>query len=82
MTLDGRVKVATFKSYADSLRSFVQEAGSVMQDQSDPVAFASALQNSGKFGINPGNGARVPTYVDRVAATIRGLRSIVARRLP
>lgn len=45
----------------------------------DPEAFAAALQNSGKFGVHD-NGAKVPTYVPQVAATIRGLRAIVARR--
>ncbi|MGH7065412.1 MAG: hypothetical protein ACREET_15160 [Stellaceae bacterium] len=45
----------------------------------DAEAFAAALQNSGKFGVYD-NGAKVPTYVPEVAATIRGLREIVARR--
>jgi hypothetical protein len=51
----------------------------LIQGKSDPEAFAAALQNSGKFGINPDTGAKVPTYVPKVAATIRGLRAIVAR---
>ncbi len=69
-----------FASYADSLKSFVAISGSLIQDKSDPEAFAAALQNSGKFGIDPDTGAKVPTYVPDVAATIRGLRAIVARR--
>ena len=76
----GPTKVATFASYADSLKSFVQISGSLVRDKSDPEAFAAALQNSGKFGINPDTGAKVPTYVPNVAATIRGLQPIVARR--
>ena len=50
------------------------------QARRGPEAFAAALQNSGKFGINPTTGAKVPTYVHDVAGTIRGLRAIVARR--
>jgi hypothetical protein len=78
----GPVKVAIFASYADSLKSFVALSGSLIQDKSDPEAFAGALQNSGKFGINPTTEAKVPTYVSGVAGTIRGLRAIVARRKP
>lgn len=69
-----------FASYADSLKSFVAISGSLIQGKSDPETFAAALQNSGKFGIDPDTGAKVPTYVPDVAATIRGLRAIVARR--
>ncbi len=77
----GPAKVATFASYADSLKSFVALSGSLIEGKSDPEAFATALQNSGKFGINPTTGAKVPTYVPNVAGTIRGLRPIVARRM-
>lgn len=76
----GPAKVAKFASYADSLKSFVATSGSLIQGKSDPEAFAAALQNSGKFGINPDTGTKVPTYVPKVAATIRGLRAIAARR--
>jgi flagellum-specific peptidoglycan hydrolase FlgJ len=76
----GPAKVATFASYADSLKSFVALSGSLVQGKSDPEAFAAALQNSGKFGMNPDTGAKVPTYVSGVAGTIRGLRAIVERR--
>jgi hypothetical protein len=69
-----RVRVATFASYADSLRSFVARYGSIVQGLADPTDFAAALWNSGKFGV--GN----PTYVSDVARTLRGLRSIVSRR--
>ncbi len=78
----GPAKVATFASYADSLKSFVAISGSLIQGKSDPEAFAAALQNSGKFGIDMNTGAKVPTYVGGVAGTIRGLRAIVARRNP
>ncbi len=77
---DGRTKVATFASYAESLRSFVAISGSLVQGKSDPKAFAAALQNSGRFGIDPETGAKVPSYIGNVARTIRGIRSIVSRR--
>jgi flagellum-specific peptidoglycan hydrolase FlgJ len=67
-------RVATFASYADSLRSFVATAGSLVRGVSDPTEFAAALWTSGKFGV--GNPADVPD----VTRTIRGLRSIVSRR--
>ena len=70
----GPVRVATFASYADSLRSFVAIAGSLVRGAADPSGFAVALQNSGKFGV--GN----PTYVPSLTSTIRGPRSIVSRR--
>ncbi len=80
LTQDGRTRVATFASYADSLKSFVAISGSIVQGKSDPKAFATALQSSGKFGIHPTTGAKIPTYVGDVASTIHGIRSIVGRR--
>jgi Mannosyl-glycoprotein endo-beta-N-acetylglucosaminidase len=77
----GTTIYSKFPSYADSLKSFVAIAGSLVQGKSDPAAFAAALQNSGKFGVYK-NGAKVPTYVPEVAATIRGLSEIVGRRTP
>ncbi len=73
-------KVATFASYADSLRSFIAESGSTVRGISDPEAFARALQDSGKYGIDIDTGGKVRTYVSSTAATIRGLRPFVARR--
>ena len=75
----GTTIYSKFTSYAESLKSFVAIAGPLIQGKSDPEAFAAALQNSGKFGVHD-NGGKVPTYVPQVAATIRGLRAIVARR--
>jgi len=77
---DGRTKVATFTTYADSLRSFVAISGSLVRGKSDPEVFAAALQDSGKFGVDTRTGAKMPSYVTDVARTIRGLRPIVARR--
>jgi hypothetical protein len=79
LTEDGNTKVATFASYADNLRSFVAESGSVVQGISDPNEFAAALQNSGKYGIKR-DGSKVSTFVPNTALTIQGLRSIISRR--
>jgi hypothetical protein len=70
----GPAKVATFASYADSLRSFEAISGSIIRGIADPRDFATALWNSGKFGV--GN----PTYVSDLARTIRGLGLLVSRR--
>ncbi len=74
------VRVAIFASYAKSLRSFVVESGKLVRGASDPVEFMTVLQSSGKYGIDPDTGAKDPTYVSRVASTIRGLRSIIERK--
>ncbi len=71
---DNRVKVATFASYADSLRSFTATAGSLVRQIADPDAFATALYDSGKFGV--GN----RTYARDLARTIRSLRLLLDRR--
>jgi hypothetical protein len=80
LTLDGRTRVATFASYADSLRSFVATVGGIIQGKADPEDFAAALQNAGKFGIDPATGGKMPSYVHDTAATIRGLRALVSRQ--
>jgi hypothetical protein len=67
-------------SYAGSLKAFVALSRSLIRGKSDPEAFAAALQNSGKLGIDIRTGAKVPDYVDGVAGTIRGLRPILAGR--
>ncbi len=76
----GTAKVATFASYAGSLKSFSAISGSIVRGKSDPTAFAAALQNSGKYGIDPDTGAKKPNYVRSVANTIVGLRPIIAPR--
>ena len=58
----------------------VDISGSIVRGKVSPEAFAAALQNSGKFGIDTETGAKAPTYVHDVAATIRGLRAVVSRR--
>jgi hypothetical protein len=72
-------RLAVFDSYEDSLKSFAYSNGSLIQGKSDPVEFMQGLQDSGKFGINTVTGDPMPTYVHDAAATIRGLRSIIAQ---
>jgi flagellum-specific peptidoglycan hydrolase FlgJ len=68
---------ATFSSYSASAQAFAQQYGSIVQGITDPSAFAAALQNSGKFGVNQ-NGTPVPSYVGSTAATIRGIARAAA----
>lgn len=79
LTLDGKTKVATFGSYADSATSFEKRFGPMVRGVQDPQEFARRLQDSGAFGVNR-DGSKVPTYVPEVAATIRGFRARVERR--
>jgi flagellum-specific peptidoglycan hydrolase FlgJ len=67
------VRVATFASYADSLRSFVAIVSADVQGLSDSHDFAAALHDSGKFGV--GNSS----YAEEVSKTIKGLRAIVSQ---
>lgn len=76
----GPAEVDTFTSYADSLRSFVATAGAIIRGKVSPTEFAAALQDAGKFGIDPDTGGKKPSYVRDTAATIRGLGVIVSRR--
>jgi len=75
-----KVKVATFASYANSARSFAAANRDTIEGKSDPREFAAALQNSGKFGIDPKDGSKVPAYVDGVAATIRSAEIKLAKK--
>ncbi len=63
------VKVATFKSYEDCLRSFAKSYGPTVQGITDGKKFAEALQKAKKFGINPDSSA-VSTFVPNVTSTI------------
>jgi len=75
---DPDVKEASFASYADSMRSFIEDYGNLVQGASNPAQFARSLQNSGKFGINP-DGTKVPTYVSDMVGTIQHLSPFIAR---
>jgi hypothetical protein len=77
---DSNARIAVFASAADGLASFAAESGSTVQGVRDPAAFAAALQNSGRYGIDPDSGKKVVGYVEGLAATIRGLASIVEQR--
>jgi hypothetical protein len=76
---DHTVRFAIFSGYADSLKSFAAQYGHIVSGKRDPAEFAPALQNAGKYGINR-NGSKVGTFVPDTSATIRGLRSVIARR--
>ena len=67
-----KVKVATFASYGDSAESFRLDYGSLVQNLADSAKFAAALQNAGKYGINP-DGSKVSNFVTDTAGTISGL---------
>jgi hypothetical protein len=73
-----KVEVATFRSYADSLNSFIARYGSLIRGVSDPKTFARILQNTGSFGVDE-DGRKRPEYVPDVDATIRGFRPYAAR---
>ena len=76
---DNDAPVATFASYEDSMRSFIASQGYIVRNISDSTAFAEALQNSGKFGINPDDGTKVPTYISDIVGTINHLSPYIAR---
>jgi Mannosyl-glycoprotein endo-beta-N-acetylglucosaminidase len=75
-----KARMARFASYADGAQAFVAISRSIVSGKSDPAEFAKALQDSGKFGIDPMTGKPEPGYVASVASTIRGLRPYIANR--
>lgn len=76
----GGRKLARFASYDDSVRSFVAHIAPFARGMRDPEAFATALQDHGKFGIDPDRNTKVAKYVSGLAATIRGLRALLKAR--
>ena len=68
----GTVMMAKFASYADSAESFARQYGYIVKNTPSPAAFATKLQNAGKFGINE-DGSKSPTFVPGVTNTINGL---------
>ncbi len=66
--------MATFHNFKESAEAFMKQNGSLVSGVKDPEEFARRLQNSGKFGIDPDYGTKVPGYVRSVANTISGLR--------
>jgi len=67
------VVMAAFSGFGASTQAFANNYGGLVQNQADPTAFFAALQGSHKFGIDPANGAPVPTYVTSGVATARGI---------
>jgi hypothetical protein len=64
--------MATYDSYGASAQSFADQYGYIVRDITAPAAFAAALQNAGKYGINR-NGTKVPGFVGETENTINGL---------
>lgn len=79
-SLKGGSKLAKFASYDDSVRSFVAHISPFARGIRDPRAFATALQNHGKFGIDIDSGTKVKQYVSGLTATIQGLRAMLRAR--
>jgi len=77
---DKTIKMAKFASISDSVRSFVDQYGHLVKGISDPEKFAAALQNAGKYGIDPDDGSKVEGFVSDVGSTIRHLRPVIERR--
>ncbi len=67
-------RVATFDSPEDSFHSFSTDMAGIVKSKQRPEDFAAALQNAGKFGIDPTTGSKIPTFVSDTAGTIKGLR--------
>jgi RHS repeat-associated protein len=65
------VAMAAFSGFAASAQAFANNYGGLVQGDADRAAFFSALQQSGKFGIDPPTGKPVPSYVPSGAATAR-----------
>jgi hypothetical protein len=76
---DKGAEVSQFDDYAQSLQAFVDRKGDIVRNISDPVAFATALQNDGKFGINTDTGSNVMAYVSTLSSIIRSLPPVMAR---
>jgi RHS repeat-associated protein len=66
--------MATFDSYAASAQSFADQYGYIVKNITDPAAFAAALQNARKYGINF-NGTKVANFVSSTQNTINGIAS-------
>ena len=80
--IDGPINGPSFAAYIEQFQpnqiTLLCAIGAADPGQERPEAFAAALQNAGKFGIDPTTGAKVPTHVGGIAGTILGLRPIVA----
>jgi len=74
---DPHVHVASFKSFDDSMDSFIQDYGYLVRNISDPTLFAQKLQNSKKFGINPG-GSKRPDYVPTIVSIAKDIPTVIS----
>lgn len=73
------VKMSQYDNYDESLQAFVERKGNLIYGVSDPVKFATIIQNDGKFGINTDTGENVSDYVNRLVTTIKSVPSVMAR---
>jgi len=73
------VDIAMFKNFEDSMNSFIQSKGHLVEGISDPTAFAWALQNNGRFGIDTDNDTQVPTYVSDIVRIAKSLPGKIAK---
>jgi RHS repeat-associated protein len=69
------VKMATFSSFFDSAKSFVDK-NSYLTGVTDPKVFAKDLQVFGKFGINK-DGTPVPGYQAGVVGTVHSVQTLL-----
>ncbi len=69
--------MSTFSSFSQAANSFAIENRRIIENITDPTAFATALQESRKFGIDTETGVKVPTYVPELARTIRGIERLI-----
>jgi hypothetical protein len=61
-----KVRMPVFGSYDDCAKMFEISYGNIVKGITDARTFAAALQDAGKYGINP-DGSKVPTFVHDVA---------------
>ena len=72
------IHVATFNSFYDSARSFV-DSHSYLGGIVDPSRFAETLQDRGRFGIDTGNGKPLSTYQKNITNAIHSVQTIIDR---
>jgi hypothetical protein len=65
---DAKIRLCKFTSYADCAQMFATVYGDLVRGKRDAFHFGSALQDAGKFGINP-DGSKVTTFVPELKET-------------
>jgi hypothetical protein len=67
--------MSAFSGFSASTQAFANNYGGIVRGHTDPASFFSALQNSRKFGIFPGNGKPVPSYIPDGVGTEKGIEA-------